>query len=248
MLIGAVHLDPLPGSPRWGGDMDAVVRNARQDTDAFVNAGFDGVMFENFNDVPFEPTSSMTTVAAMTAVITRAADGLAIPFGVNVLRNGAEAAVTIATATGAKFIRANVYVYAAVCDQGTVNGCADRVQRLKRLLDSDVKVYADVHVKHARSLAPSLEDEARDAVDRGLANALIVSGPATGAPPDTNDLDRVRGVVDVPVLIGSGATVHTASDLLGHADGVIVASALKRGGRVDPDLATAFERAARGRA
>ena len=247
MLIGAIHLDPLPGSPRWGGDMEAVVRNARQDADAFVNAGFDGVVFENFNDVPFEPTPSTTTVAAMTAVIARAAEGLAIPFGVNVLRNGAEAAVAIAAATGAKFIRVNVYVYAAVCDQGTVNGCADRVQRLKRLLGSEVEVYADVHVKHARSLAPSLEDEARDAVGRGLADALIVSGPATGAAPDPDDLDRVRGVVDVPVLIGSGAKADTVPDLLGHADGVIVASALKLGGRVDPDLAAAFGRAARGR-
>ena len=228
--------------------MDTVVRNARKDAEAFVNAGLDCVVFENFNDVPFEPTASMTTVAAMTAVITRVADGLAIPFGVNVLRNDAEAAVAIAAATGAKFIRSNVYVYAAVCDQGTVNGCADRVQRLKRLISSDVEVYADVHVKHARSLAPSLEDEARDAVGRGLADALIVSGPATGTAPDPDDLDLVRGVVDVPVLIGSGATVDTVSELLGHADGVIVASALKRDGRVDPDLATAFERAAHGRA
>jgi len=228
--------------------MDTVVRNARLDAKAFANAGFDCVVFENFNDVPFEPTSSKTTVASMTAVITRAAEGLEIPFGVNVLRNDAEAAIAIATATGAKFIRVNVYVYAAVCDQGTVNGCADRVQRLKHLLGSDVKVYADVHVKHARSLAPSLEDEARDAVGRGMADALIVSGPATGAAPDPDDLERVRAVVDVPVLIGSGATVDAISGLLGHADGVIVASALKRGGRVDPDLAVAFKQAAHGRA
>jgi len=246
MLIGAVHLDPLPGSPRWGGDMDVVVRDAQRDAEVFADAGFDAVVFENFNDVPFEPTASTSTVAAMAATITRTAEGLAIPFGVNVLRNDAEAAVAIAVATGAKFIRANVYVYAAVCDQGTVNGCADRVQRLKRLLGSDVEVYADVHVKHARSLAPSLEDEARDAVGRGLADTLIVSGPATGVAADPNDLDRVRAVVDVPVLIGSGATTDTVPDLLGHADGVIVASALKRGGRVDPDLAAAFERSARG--
>jgi hypothetical protein len=49
-------------------------------------------------------------------------------------------------------------------------------------------------------------------VERGLADALIVTGPATGAAPEPADLARVRERVPAaPLLVGSGLTVENAA-------------------------------------
>jgi uncharacterized protein len=40
VLIGMVHLLPLPGSPRWGGSMEEVVERAVADARALEAGGF----------------------------------------------------------------------------------------------------------------------------------------------------------------------------------------------------------------
>jgi predicted TIM-barrel enzyme len=94
-----------------------------------------------------------------------------------------------------------------------------------------------------------IEHEARDCVHRGLADGLIVSGEATGLPPKTSDLERVRlAVPEVPLLVGSGASPENAADLLAFADCLIVGTSVKREGvvtnRVDADRVRALVRAA----
>lgn len=93
-----------------------------------------------------------------------------------------------------------------------------------------------MHVKHAVPLGGgSLEDAARDTLERGLADALIVSGSRTGAPPDARELERVRAAVgrSAVLLVGSGLDAANARALAAHADGAIVGTALKRDGRVE---------------
>src|SRR5207245_839512 len=99
------------------------------------------------------------------------------PVGVNVLRNDACAALGIAATVGAAFIRVNVHSGVAASDQGILEGRAAETLRLRDALGVPVAIWADVHVKHARPL--DSEDVARaaeDAVERGLADAILVSG------------------------------------------------------------------------
>jgi membrane complex biogenesis BtpA family protein len=152
--------------------------------------------------------------------------------------------------TGASFIRANVYVGAAVTDQGLIEGRADMVQALIRRLDAPIEVWADVDVKHAAQLARrSLGELAEDAVKRGLARALIVTGAGTGHPTRLDDVRAVRDAMPgTPVYVGSGANPETLQALLEVADGVIVGSAAKENGDpanpVDARLVRALARAA----
>src|SRR5205807_2041490 len=83
--------------------------------------------------------------------------------------------------------------------------------------------FADVQGKHAVPLgAIDLEQHARDLVHRGLADALIVSGRATGEPTPLGDLKRVRDAVPgVAMLVGSGVTPETAAELLSVADALV---------------------------
>lgn len=254
-LIGMVHLPPLPGSPRWEGSMERAAATALADARALVEGGFDALLLENYGDAPFTPGRvEAATVAAM-AVIAREIR-LAFPpvlLGINVLKNDARAALAVAVAVGARFIRVNVHAGVMVADQGLVESDAYHTLRDRRLLAADVNLFADVGGKHAVPLAPvELEQLARDLVHRGLADGLVVSGQATGLATPTADVKRVRGAVPgVPLLVGSGVTPETAPELLSIADGVIVGTSLKRDGNVgnpvDPERVRRFVDAARGR-
>ena len=241
LFVGMVHLRPLPGSPRYEGSFAPVVDAAIADLEALVRGGADGAILENFFDAPFYPGSvPPVTVAAMTsaAAVLRAHIPESFLFGINVLRNDAVASLSIASVVGASFIRVNVHTGAAVADQGLLHGLAHETMRLRASLGSTVSVLADVGVKHAVPLgARSLEDEARDSWDRGLADALLVTGSRTGAPVDEHALVSVRTAVpDAPVFAASGVDPKSAATLARHCDGVVVGTWLKDGGRVEAPI------------
>ena len=246
-LIGMIHLAALPGAPNFAGDLTRVVADAVADAQVLADAGFDALMVENFHDTPFvKDASPPETIAALArcalAIRSAVPDH---PLGINVLRNDGLAALGIAVAVGAAFIRVNVLTGAMVTDQGLIEGCAAALLRKRAALSAPVAIWADVLVKHAAPLGePDPDQAARDTFHRGGADALIVSGTGTGAPTSPERVAAVRRAVpEAPVLVGSGTT---ASNLMGlGADGYIVGTALKRAGRVDPKLAAALV-AARG--
>jgi membrane complex biogenesis BtpA family protein len=251
-IIGMVHLRALPGSPRWAGSMDAVLGAAVVDARTWSAVGADALLVENHGDVPFAPGRvDAAAVAAMAVAVAEVRRAVSLPVGVNVLRSDALSALAVAVATGAGFIRVNVHVGAIVADQGLVSSGAHETLRYRRLLGADVAIAADLQVKHGRPLAAvPLEQEARDCVGRGLADALVVSGPATGEPTAVDDLRRVRETVpEVPLLVGSGVTPDAVPALLAIADSLIVGTWAKRDGRldnpVDPDRARCLVEAAR---
>jgi membrane complex biogenesis BtpA family protein len=241
-LIGMIHLPPLPGSPRGGSLRDALDA-AAADAETLGGAGVDGLIVENYGDAPFaKDRVPAVTVAAMTAVARELRRVHNVPLGVNVLRNDAESALSIAHVAGADFIRVNVHVGAVVADQGVIEGKARETLSLRKALGASVLLFTDVRVKHARPLGGDGGDvvaEARDATLRGLADALILSGPATGARADPAELRRVKAALPrTPVLVGSGVDAGNLEEFWAVADGWIVGSALKKSGdpaeRVDP--------------
>lgn len=232
-VIGMVHLLPLPGSPRWNTGMREVLERAVADAKALEGGGIDGLIVENFGDAPFcKGRVEAHTVAAITLALAAVRDAVRIPVGVNVLRNDSRSAMAIASVIGANFIRVNVHVGAMVTDQGIVEGNAQDTMRYRRELGADVKVLADVMVKHAAPLGDQpIEQVARDTAYRGLADAVIVTGSGTGEPANIEGLARIREAVpDVPVLVASGVQEGNVAELLSLADGVIVGTSLKEGG------------------
>jgi uncharacterized protein len=251
-LVGMVHLRALPGAPAWEGSMARVLDQAVADAEALAAAGFDGLMVENYSDIPFfRGPVPPETVAALTAAVGAVRSATMLPVGVNVLRNDAAAALAVAVATGARFIRVNVHTGSMWTDQGLVEGCAAETLRARMTLGADIALLADVHVKHATPPAGArLEESAADAWHRGRADALIVTGPGTGSETRLADVEAVRSrLPGAHVLVGSGTTVDNVRDVLAAADGAIVGSALMSGGKagagVDRDRARALVDAAR---
>jgi uncharacterized protein len=252
-IIGVVHLLPLPTSVRWGGSLKAVIDRAEQEATALAAGGVDGIIVENFFDAPFaKDRVDPAVVSAMTLVVDRLQNLIMLPIGINVLRNDAQSGMAIATCTGAQFIRVNVLTGVMATDQGLIEGNAHQLLRYRRELGADVAILADVLVKHARPLVtPNLTTAVQDTIERGLADAVILSGWATGSPPNLEDLELAAAAAkDTPVLIGSGASWENIGQLMQAADGAIVASSLKRRGKIeetiDPIRVYQFVEAARG--
>lgn len=250
-LIGMVHLPPLPGSPASEHSLQAIIQLASTDAQILEQAGFTALMMENFGDAPFRATRvDPHTVACMTVVAQAIRAASRLPLGINVLRNDPFAALAVAGASGAAFVRINVHCGVYATDQGTIEGRADETLRYRRALGATTAIFADVHVKHARPLSTtSIAEAAEETAYRGRADALIVSGTGTGKPTDLADVRAVKAAVpDRPVFIGSGATPETIGNILAIADGAIIGTAIKCEGRttapVDPARAAAFVHAA----
>jgi membrane complex biogenesis BtpA family protein len=251
-IIGVVHLLPLPTSPRWGGSLKSVIDRAEQEATALASGGVDGIMVENFFDAPFPKEQvDPAVVSAMSLVVQRLMHLVTLPIGINVLRNDAHSAMAIATCVQAHFIRVNVLTGVMATDQGLIEGQAHQLLRYRRELGSDVKILADVLVKHARPLgAPNLTTAVQETIERGLADGVILSGWATGSPPSLEDLELASAAANgTPVFIGSGANWDNIPQLIQAADGVIVSSSLKRRGQIaqpiDPIRVSQFVEAMR---
>jgi uncharacterized protein len=195
------------------------------------------------NNVPPE------TIAAMAAAGCAVRAAVKLPLGFNVLRNDARAALALCAACGGDFIRVNVHSGSMLTDQGIIEGDAYHTLRYREAVAPGAQIFADVHVKHAVPLGDwSLEDAANDTLQRGLADALIVSGTGTGRMADLADVQSVREVCpQAKILLGSGVNVENVAEFLKLADGVIVGSSLKRDGKlhnpVDFRRVTALARA-----
>jgi membrane complex biogenesis BtpA family protein len=230
-VIGVVHLLPLPTSPRWSGRLETVIAQAEQEATALAAGGVDGIIIENYYDAPFAKSQvDPAVVSAITVVVQRLKNLVSLPLGLNVLRNDAHSALAIAACVESPFIRVNVWTGAMVTDQGLIEGNAHQLLRYRRELGSNTKIFADVLVKHAHPLEPTtLTASVNDAVERGLADGIILSGWATGHPPDLQELELARALAPhVPLFIGSGANLDNIGRLIQAVDGVIVASSLKR--------------------
>ena len=114
-LIACIHLLPLPGSPRYQGSMRAVYDTALAEVAIFQRYPIDGLIVENYRDA-LPPQPAAETVAALAAVTREVVRIAQVPVGVNALRNDAQAALAIATATEAAFMRVNVH---EGCDLGS---------------------------------------------------------------------------------------------------------------------------------
>jgi uncharacterized protein len=235
-LIGVVHVPALPGSPSSSLPLADCIRHAVDDARTLAGNGASAVIIENFHDYPFRrEVVEPHVVASLTAVCLAVRDSIGCEIGVNVLRNDAQAALGIALASGASFIRVNIHTGAMLTDQGIITGRADETIRHRRILGIEhVRVLADVLVKHAVPLGPlRLDDAVRDAVDRGLADAVIVTGGSTGSPATRVDVELAVSATRAPVYVGSGITAGNVGEFVPLAAGVIVGSWLKRDGRVE---------------
>jgi membrane complex biogenesis BtpA family protein len=236
-VIGVLHAPPLAGSPRFGGDSQKALAAVLRDAEALAAGGVQAFLLENFGDAPFFPRRvPAATVAQLTTIAGEVRRRFDLPLGVNVLRNDGRSALAVAQAVGGSFIRVNVLCGARVTDQGIIQGIAHQLLRDRAALGArQVQILADVDVKHSAPLAPRpIAAEVEELIGRAGADTLIVSGTATGKPPDAEKLHAVKALAgQTPVLLGSGANCENVRAFAPYADGFIVGTAFKAGGQIE---------------
>lgn len=249
ILIGMVHVQALPGTPTSSTDPAAIVTQAVQEACMLEEAGFDAVMLENMHDTPYMLREvGPEIVACMTAVTAAVRTAINLPLGVQILAGANKAALAIAHAAGAQFIRAEGFCFATIADEGLMmEADAGPLLRYRRSIDADhIAILADIrkkHSSHAITADLSIADWAHGAEFMG-ADGVIVTGAATGAVTDLQETADAANACGLPVLVGSGVTDQTVRATLDIAHGAIVGSSLKEGGqwrnKVDRQRATSL--------
>jgi hypothetical protein len=244
--IAMAHLPPLPGTPLYdeAAGPDGIVDAVRRDVEILTRSGFDGILFCNEGDRPYQLNATLEGVAMMARVVAEVAPR-DLPFGVDYLWDP-QAALAVAAVSGAAFIREVVTgVYES--DMGLWAPDAGELLRYRRRLDAEhVAVFMNITPEFASSLGSrDLATTARSVRVSSLPDALLVSGPMAGAEPSVDAVRAAKlGAAETPVFANTGVKSTNVGAFLAVADGVIVGSDLKVDGGtwnpVDPERAQRF--------
>jgi membrane complex biogenesis BtpA family protein len=172
-VIAMALLGPLPGTPLYdeARGVQGIADDVARDLDILLQFPFDAVMLCNEGDRPYSLKAGFDGVAAMTRVITehRPTDR---PFGVDFLWDAA-AALAVAVATGAAFIR-EVVTGAYESDMGVWAPDAAGLLRYRRALDAEqIAIFMNVTPEFASTVGTrSVGQLARSAAVSSLADAI----------------------------------------------------------------------------
>jgi hypothetical protein len=237
-VIGVIHLQPLPGAPRYDGmPVGKIEELAVEEANIMVDNGVNGLIIENFRDMMFKKKVGPETISIMTRIAMSITEEVKVPIGICVLQSDALAALAIAKAVEATFVRIPYYTETYIVDAGIMESIAAEALRFRKIIEAQsVKIFADVHIKHGYPLSQrSIEESAEDAVERGLADSIIITGKKTGGETDPEDVKRVRSKLsEIPLIVGSGVTEKNLHKYFpNNADAVIIGTGLKKYGNTE---------------
>lgn len=229
-LIGMVHCLPLPGTAQFDNNCEEVINQAVSDAEILEKGGCDAIIIENMCDTPLPIKLDIAQKTALSAISMLIKQKVNIPIGIDAAFNDYETSISIAKIIGAQFVRVPVYVDMVAFHGGIIEPCArDVMIYRKNLMATDIKIFADIHVKDTKIVIPSmtLEESALSAENCG-ADALIVTGKHIGKETSLEDLETIKKLVNIPVLSGSGVNTENINQQLSVADGAIVGTYLKQ--------------------
>lgn len=234
-VIAMVHFPALPGAPlhEITKGMEPIVDHVKRDLEALQDAGVDGVMFCNENDRPYQFTAQPSTIASMAYVIGRTKSEISIPYGVDILWDPV-AAVALAHSVGACFVR-EVFTGIYESDMGLWQSRAAEAVRLRAQLGNpeNIRLLFNVSAEFASPFGRrSVAEIAQSVAFSSLPDGICVSGPMTGSPVASSELERVTSLLEeVPVFVNTGVRQDNVEKYLSVADGAIIGTALKYDGK-----------------
>jgi hypothetical protein len=233
-IIGMIHVEPLPGTPKFKASMPEIIAKAKAEAVLYQEAGIDILAIENMHDVPYlNKKVGPEIVAAMAVVGYEVKNATGLRCGVQVLAGANREALGIALAAGLDFIRAEGFVFGHVADEGYIDANAGETLRYRRQIGAEqILVLTDIKKKHSSHAITADVDivETAHAAEFFLSDGVIVTGIATGTEASLEELQQVKAAVQIPVLVGSGVTMDNVDRYLAVADALIIGSYFKQGG------------------
>lgn len=233
-VVGMIHVQALPGTPKYKGNIKAVIEKAKEEALVYKRTGIDVLMIENMHDIPYLNRHVGPEIQAMMSVILYEVKNITgLPLGIQILAGANKEALAAALAAGADFIRAEGFVFAHVADEGTFNSDAGEILRYRKQIQAEnVLVFTDIkkkHSSHAITADVDIVDTAK-AAEYFLSDGVIITGSSTGKEPSLEEISDVKKKVKIPVLAGSGITFENVQDYLKLCDALIVGSYFKTNG------------------
>lgn len=235
-IIAMLHLDPLPGDPRWhyGDSVEAVVQHALEDLRALQNGGVDGILISNEFSLPYQRHMNFVTPAAMAYVVGRLKDEIRVPFGVDCISDG-EATIELAAAVGADFVR-GTFCGVYVGDGGLYNNDFSALLRRKAALHLDnLKMLYFINPESDRNLdTRPLADIAKSTIFKAHPDGLCISANAAGQDVDDALITSVKEAnPEVVVLCNTGCRPDIIVRKLRCGDAAVVGTYFKEGGKLE---------------
>ena len=235
-IIAMLHLDPLPGDPRYhyGDCMETVAAHAREDLRALQEGGVDGVLFSNEFSLPYQRHMSFVTPAAMARVIGELKSELAVPYGVDCISDGA-ATLELAAAVDAKFVR-GTFCGVYVGDGGLYDNDFSALLRRKAALHLDeLKMLYFINPESDRNLdTRPLADIASSTIFKAHPDGLCISASAAGQDVDEELMAAVKKKnPEVVVLCNTGCRPDTIAHKLSVSDAAVVGTTFKEDGKLE---------------
>ena len=235
-IIAMLHLDPLPGDPRYryGDCMETVAAHAREDLRALQEGGVDGVLFSNEFSLPYQRHMSFVTPAAMARVIGALKSELAVPYGVDCISDGA-ATLELAAAVDAKFVR-GTFCGVYVGDGGLYDNDFSALLRRKAALHLDeLKMLYFINPESDRNLdTRPLADIASSTIFKAHPDGLCISASAAGQDVDEELMAAVKKKnPEVVVLCNTGCRPDTIAHKLSVSDAAVVGTTFKEDGKLE---------------
>ena len=233
-LIGMIHVRALPGTPGYSGNITEILESALNEAAIYKQAGWDGIIIENMHDIPYLKREVGPEITAMMTLIGHEIKRTTqLPCGIQILAGANKAALAAAKAANMDFIRAEGFVFAHVADEGILESDAGELLRYRKQIDAEhILILTDIKKKHSAHAITSDVDiiETAKAAQFFKSDGLIITGSATGQSANLEEVKAVRAQCNLPVLIGSGINLKSASNFGTHSDALIVGSWLKEGG------------------
>ena len=233
-VIGMIHVDPLPGTPKYSGSVKSVIDRAKSEAELYRSCGINALMIENMHDVPYLNRNVGPEITSLMSIILyEIKKNYDVPAGIQVLAGANKDALAAAHSAGADFIRAEGFVFAHVADEGTFNSDAGEILRYRKQIGAEsVLIFTDIKKKHSSHsiTADTGIVETAKAAEFFLSDGLIITGSSTGHEPSLNEIKDVKENVNIPVLAGSGITEANVNEYLEYCDALIIGSYFKKDG------------------
>lgn len=233
-IIGMIHVDALPGTPKYGGNVKAIVEKAKSEASLYHSCGIDALMIENMHDVPYlNRVVGPEITSIMSIILYEIKNTYQMPLGIQILAGANKEALAAAHSAGADFIRAEGFVFAHVADEGIFNSDAGELLRYRKQIGAEnILVFTDIKKKHSSHSITSDTGivETAKAAEYFLSDGVIITGSSTGKEPSLQEIKDVKNNVSIPILAGSGITEKNVNEYLEYCDALIVGSYFKKNG------------------
>ena len=247
-VVGMIHVDALPGTPKYKGDVENIINSAVKEAMIYKNSGIDAIAIENMHDIPYLKRNVGPEIISLMGIIGREVKKASqLPCGIQILAGANKEALAAAHSAGMDFIRSEGFVFAHVADEGIMESDAGELLRYRKQIGAeDILIFTDIkkkHSSHSITLDVDIIETAK-AAEFFLSDGVILTGTSTGKETDIDELKKVRGAVKIPVLVGSGLTADNIEKYFPAADAFIIGSYFKKGGywqnEVDADRVKAL--------